>query len=219
MLSLFCSSTIAVFATTEKVSNNFLGIETSLGIKVNTDITKEKARVYADIMRQLEAQGQTALFEHFKEAIAPEIEAEIYAKYGIEPSAAKSTTYTLSNGGVVGYHNSIGGYVLSTYLTPSQFNKHIAEESTKTTVGKIINAIIGYKAPTGWGAIYSALCLINTIIRNAEVKNVLNNGGYGEIMNVSDISGANKGSTIMIWRNHPKAVVPAGSLDVHVQRF
>ena len=97
MLSLLCSSIIAVFATTEKVSNNFLGIETSLGIKVNTDITKEKARVYADIMRQLEAQGQTALFEHFKEAIAPEIEAEIYAKYGIEPSAAKSTTYTLSN--------------------------------------------------------------------------------------------------------------------------
>ena len=83
MLSLLCSSIIAVFATTEKVSNNFLGIETSLGIKVNTDITKEKARVYADIMRQLEAQGQTALFEHFKEAIAPEIEAEIYAKYGI----------------------------------------------------------------------------------------------------------------------------------------
>lgn len=149
MLSLLCSSIVAVFATTEKLSNNFLGIETSLGIKVNTDITKEKARVYADIMRQLEAQGQTALFEHFKEAIAPEIEAEIYAKYGIEPSAAKSTTYTLSNGGVVGYHNSIGGYVLSTYLTPSQFNKYIAEESTKTTVGEIINAIIGYKAPTG----------------------------------------------------------------------
>lgn len=108
---------------------------------------------------------------------------------------------------------------MSTYLTPSQFNKYIAEESTKTTVGEIINAIIGYKAPTKWGKMYAALCIINTIIRAVEVRNVLNNGGYGNIMNVSDISGANKGSTIMIWRNHPKAVVPAGSLDVHVQRF
>lgn len=214
--SIFFTGTVVVFADTKSEMNSYIGNQAGLGLKINSEISREKAEIYMDVMEQLREQNAEDLFCHYKNEIDPMIEMDVYERNGIQLASTSSKTYTLSNGGVVGYSNSIGGYVVKTCLTPSQFKKYVVNES-KLKVGDVIEILLGFVP--GWGTFFSSLFAINTIIKKAQINTVLEKGGYGTILNVSDISGANKGSSITVWSNHPKVVIPAGSSNIHVQKF
>lgn len=218
IVAMCCTVPTTVFASTQANDSNIIKKSDVIStVKTRVEIAEEKSKIYKDIYVQLKQQNKTELMGEFIAAVNPMIEMGIYEKNDPEYVAA-SATYTLSNGGVIGYQNSIGGYVVNTYLTPTQFNKYL-KEGLKTTAGTIIKQILGF-TPGGWGVFFTALFSLQTVVTKAQINKVLNeSGGYGIIMNVSDASGANRGSAILAWKTHPKASLPSGAKNIHVQKF
>ena len=170
----------------------------------------------------------------YVEILTPKIEANVLARYGVETASTRaSTSYTLRNGGAIGYHGISDAVVLDTFYTAEQYriyqNAHIdvADGVKSFSISKLLSYLskkLGLvkdyaEAISGWGLVFGILSNLNSWYTSSAQKSVNNADGYAEIINVSAAGGTEQGSTIIGWKNYPIAVIPDIATDIHVQRY
>lgn len=199
--------------------------------KIAAEIQSEKERIFDSVYKQLEAQDAVGLMDIYIEILTPKIEAEVLSCYGVEMTSARSTTYTLSNGGAIGYDGISDAVVLDVYYTAEQYREYqnahtdAAEGLKSFTIKGVFSYLVEalnikdmVSSISKWGSIFDALVSLKSWSDELAQKNVNNADGYAEIINVSAAGGTETGSTVIGWDNHPKAVVPDIAKNVNVVR-
>ena len=174
------------------------------------EIESETARMMSSVASQLAAQGQLDMLPIYEEIITAKIEARVAIEYGLATAAsAQSVSLYFPRGGVVGFESAFHTYVVETYMTPSLFNQY-AEENVygDTSFDSEFGDLIDLFGPTVKAWIY-ALSIPNAIriIGNYVACNrILEAGGYAEVMVVSDASGIETSTSLLVWDDYPDAI-------------
>ena len=227
MKKRFLSAVLAVILCVSLASPAFaaeIGHESAAMQMAANEIESETARMMSSVASQLAAQGQLDMLPIYEEILTTEIEASVKAKYGLASpnsinyeseyglataASAQSVSLYFPRGGVVGFESAFHTYVVETYMTPSLFNQY-AEENVygDTSFDSEFGDLIDLFGPTVKAWIY-ALSIPNAIriIGNYVACNrILEAGGYAEVMVVSDASGIETSTALLVWDNYPYAV-------------
>lgn len=209
----FLSAVLAVILCVSLASPAFaaeIGHESAVMQMAANEIESETARMMSSVASQLAAQGQLDMLPIYEEIITAKIEARVAIEYGLATAAsAQSVSLYFPRGGVVGFESAFHTYVVETYMTPSLFNQY-AEENVygDTSFDSEFGDLIDLFGPTVKAWIY-ALSIPNAIriIGNYVACNrILEAGGYAEVMVVSDASGIETSTALLVWDNYPYAV-------------
>lgn len=213
MKKRFLSAVLAVILCVSLASPAFaaeIGHEGAVRQMAAREIESETARMLSSVAVQLEAQGQLDMLPIYEEILTAEIEARVAMKYGISTSASsESVSLSFPNGGVVGYESAFHTYVVRTFMTPSLFYEY-ADENVygDTSFDSEFGDLIDLFGPTVKAWIY-ALSIPNAIriIGNYVACNrILEAGGYAEVMVVSDASGIETSTSLLVWDDYPDAI-------------
>ena len=189
------------------------------------EIESEMDRLMGSIYSQLEAQDALGLYDEYELIIQPIVEKNIYAKYGIEQASADSYTYDLPNGGAISYTGPGHTICLSYYLTPEQYDAFVENANDVGHGEMMFNGSaelffdwIGKVAPP-WGAILKTFEILNMFVDVMAASDVIDADRYAIILNVSDMGGTEKASTLMGWHNYTTATLSQWSSDIVVEEF
>ena len=210
-LTLVLTSTCFVFASDSETMYGTLDIE--------RQIEAAKATEYAELHRQLEAQGALELMDMFVAELDKIIENEVLMTNGIDTSVYSTNDYRLNypDGGLLGYENSIGGHVLSTYVLPEIGEQYIIPGET-LTIAEIANLFLG--TIPAWGQAFSMLFSLKIKALASQSTSIENADGYAQIMNVRDISGSENATYIRGWTTYPYInVTTAGLSNIHFTSY
>lgn len=200
--------------------------------KIEAEIESEKDRIFTSVYEQLKEQDALGLMDIYVEILTPRIEATVYASYGLESVATQASDAYFYNGGTVGYTN-FNADVLDTYFTAEQYRSYMNENSdvlagakdfvTSSAVDYIIkkyNLSLNYAAVIGgWGVVFGMLMAASVAVTESAKKSVNSADGYASIISVSTAGGAEKGTTIIGWKNHPIVTVPDTAKNVNKVQF
>lgn len=222
------SAVLAVILCASLASPAFaaeIGHEGAVRQMAAREIESETARMLSSVAVQLEAQGQLDMLPIFEAIIADEVEARISAKYNLYPASnSESVMFYFPNGGAVGYEGPFYTTVLHTYMTPAMFIECIdnpdneIDDRVETTIGNIID-IIDNATLSGWADAIGLLVDLKVAADEEMRQRVRDTGGYADVMVVSDASGIETATAIMVWDDRPFATVTPYSDDYFVQTF
>ena len=207
MLTVFTVPAYADYNTNTNISTG----------ELEKAICEMEEQVWEDLYNQLEAQDALGGIEYFKNALRPEIRKVIYERYGVEEFTTLSTNnptfmYYFPNGGAVSYTGSLNTENIILFLN---------EEGTKLyyfdntfTFGDLITAVVSF----GFVLVgYNALAKL--AMNYATKQEVEDNGFYSKVMSISWGAGAESGTYIYAWDNHPHAYVYEVNSIVDVDYF
>lgn len=209
---------VAIFFASSSFSFAYEKPSEHKAINIEKQIALAKEKEYTELYKQLEEQNALNLIDQFIEALDPIIENEIMLENDCAVTPYSTTkTYTASKGCVLGYKNSIGGYVLSTYVLPEIGNKYIISKKT-FTIATIANMYLGL-IPS-WGTAFSALFSLKLLALSSQSDSVKEAGGYAQIMNIRDASGIENATYIRGWNTYPKVKLSTSGLsDIHYKAY
>lgn len=169
--------------------------------QIQTEIEVKKAAIMASVHRQLEAQGKTHMITDYEEILFPEIEASVYAKYGIleeyMPQATNAMRFYFPYGGVIANETSGGRYALSTFMIPADTDEFFEDYFTFTSQD-IIEFALGF-VPI-FGPIASAMLFIRFAVDSKTRQEIKENGNYARTL---VLRGDDNSFVILVWDTYP----------------
>ena len=194
-IALFLSFSGTSYAATQ--DGNFLTES-----QILDKIEEEKATVFNEVHRQLEAQNMTHHMNSYIEILSPQIECSVRMKYdnsfGSDEIMANGAY--IPYGGTVRYTKS-GTKFLQTYLDYDNTYYYVLSGSI-CVVKTVIETILG--ALPNWGSVFTALSAMSTICDSISKYTVREAGGYGHITSMQ-MSDGSKSTVLLGWNNYPYA--------------
>lgn len=170
---------------------------------IQSEIQQQEEKVWCDLYRQLEAQNALGLMDAFKQILSSRIENQVRAKYNTALTVKKSNadnSYYFPNGGYVVY-TSFNANVVDTYLIPKDAQDYLIDNSY--TVGDIIEGVVSF---IPGGQIVAVAALMQVITNNSAKRSIKAADGYAEVLAI--VSGAESGTYVSGWNNHPYGTIP-----------
>lgn len=230
----FILSTVMLVTLIIPASATETNVSDDIEAIIASEIQCEQERIFASVYAQLEQQNATELMDIYMEILTPKIEAAVYSDHGLSTTATRaSKTYTLRNGGSIGYNSISDSVVLDVYFTDDQFrvyqNEHagVLSGAISFSISSVLTFLFNRSkldqdyahAISGWGFIYNVLLLGKSTADTYAQTSVNNADGYAEIINVSATGGSSTGSVIIGWSNHPRVIVPDTASNINLEPF
>lgn len=204
VIALSMMMCVPAFAAEKRVGSNSVATES----QIQAEIQQAEEKEWSELYRQLEEQNALGLMDAFKEALRPQIEAQVRSQYNTASNAGpynvNSISYYFPNGGYVAYTGSLDAHVVKTCLNPDD-TLHYAWNGTNT-LGDVFMNLLGYVPGLQIIGVAGTLQLILSIIEKNDVEAA---DYYAEILHIE--SGADSATVMSGWDNHPYCIIPDDS--------
>ena len=173
--------------------------------KIQREIEVAEERVWEDLYNQLAAQDALDGMEYFKEALRPEIEATVRAKYNnVNLSSAVTTLqYNFPNGGMICYDGTLNTENIVLYMTREQTLEYYWE-TTKVTFADYVILVLG-SIPGSFMLFISSIG--NLILKDIAEKNLEETDLYARLLCISWGAGAEQACYAYGWDTYPYGYV------------
>ena len=187
-----------------------IGHESAAMQMAANEIESETARMMSSVASQLAAQGQLDMLPIYEEILTTEIEAKVNLKYGITTSASTdSVSLYFPDGGSVGYDSAFHTSVFKMYMTKELFDIYAqdylyVDAPLEIEIGNLV-PLLGTTLAS-WLIALSIPGTVKIVADLITCEEIYEKGGYAEVMVVSDASGIETSTALLVWDNYPYAV-------------
>ncbi len=173
--------------------------------KIQREIEVAEERVWEDLYNQLAAQDALDGMEYFKEALRPEIESAVRAKYSDVGLSCAATTlqYNFPNGGMVCYDGALNTQNIVLFMTREQTLEYYWE-TTGVTFADYVEFVIGLIPGTQMLLIAAAGKII---LRDIAQDNLEKTNLYARLLHISWGAGAEQATYAYGWDTYPYGYV------------
>lgn len=170
---------------------------TKIERQIQAEIQQEEERIWANVYQQLEAQDALSLMETVQEALRPDIEANVRARYGVNVSTYAATSYRFPNGGYVAYRSTLGTNVIKMGLNQED-TKTLLIDNTYSVSG-IFLALMG--TMPAFGLWFGAIGVAQAVANYTAKKDIDAANGYSTVLYVEADDG-DRGTVISGWYSY-----------------
>lgn len=189
-------------------------VYTTAEAQARAEITARKAETYASIYAQLEEQDALNHLSIYLDLLYPEIEAEVYAKYGMsvaQPQATSTITLTWPKGGVLCCTDpDVKCKVAVAYLLPADVKAFLAID---TTALGLLSALVGSTLPASCQP-YLAVLSLSIAATDYAQRDILAADGYAKTISVYSTRDGQSSSAVSGWDAHPTVSCSSRLLNV-----
>ena len=173
--------------------------------KIQREIEVAEEHVWEDLYNQLAAQDALDGMEYFKDALRPEIESAVRAKYSNVSLSSVSTTlqYNFPNGGMVCYDGALNTKNIEVFMTREQTLKYYWE-TTGVALSDYVEFVLGLIPGTQLLALAAAG---NIILRDIAHNNLEETNLFARLLHISWGAGAEQATYAYGWDTYPYGYV------------
>lgn len=196
-LVMIMSLTIPVYATDLVIDD--------MEVKIQREIEVAEESVWEDLYNQLAAQDALDGMEYFKEALRPEIESAIRAKYSNVSLSSAATTlqYHFPNGGMVCYDGTLNTENIVLFMTREQTLEYYWETNGVTFID-YVEFVLGL---VPGNLMFTIAAAGDLILRDIAQENLEETDLYARLLYISWGSGAEQACYAYGWDTYPYGYV------------